>query len=749
MCLDLKGPFLFNLSLIAILILITIFPASLNVDASSQPILEVEESFTYDDLSSGQSGNVVLDDIYSIDYMNQSYTDIMAGWFKQLTSITRPSYAYALRYDDGIKIWEKAVVANGYRISRFYSVENYVFVGMVQKPGKTSSLIVRLNESTGDVECYTIFDPAPSYNSKLYSVTYNDALNMLVAVGTANPSQADVPMGSNSNQGFLVLVDPITCSPQGQVFLSKISTDFYDVVVNNDPTSPQFGYTAVVGQSLEGSSGLRKAYILVIDNSYSLRYSAVYNTSGESYAATVDTFDDTFIIGGIMYNGTSTDGFLLRTDPLPNNSTAWWLKIGLPINAQALDAVNDVHVGKDGFIYFTGYVDRTSNQQNVIIGKITSNMQIDFLYLYGSLEADGRGITATSYNKTHVVGTISTPYPNQLQNALQGYLSPAMYPYQPVQIQNTLRQIDTVYNFTNVYTFNPSILVDVAGSYQLVSGLYIVIGYLNEQPTTTTSITATPTLTTMPTANVTTTYPPSNTTVIGPGPAPPTPYCIDLSTGTNSLGYPDTPGTIEDVLTDYPDWGAAGDYTVRVSDYLGWHYDSQKPARWITVFAREDGTPTSIGAPHPPVTYMISFTLQTPSLVTLNWTADNKGNLFIDGDYIQSANFSQGFSTYSTVLGTGTHTITVWVVDEGVITGLYLDGKACPPGDTNTGTTLTRSSTSTPTTIIQTGPGGSEPAGSTGESCPCQTPITQVALILSGLVIASTIITLFQIRKIR
>ncbi len=44
MCSDLKGHFPFNLSLIAVLILATIFLASLNAEASSQPILEIEDS---------------------------------------------------------------------------------------------------------------------------------------------------------------------------------------------------------------------------------------------------------------------------------------------------------------------------------------------------------------------------------------------------------------------------------------------------------------------------------------------------------------------------------------------------------------------------------------------------------------------------------------------------------------------------------------------------------------------------------
>ena len=710
---------------ILLLLGLIIAPLSTYTAVGSQPYLEVEESYTI------TTSNIELTGLYTDIQGTNAYTDVISGRIHSLLmTANSPKDAYALRYDNGNMTWNTAINAVDYDITTFNSVYNYTFAGSVTGLNTTNSLIVKLNPTTGAPECYTIFSPGQYMNSKITAITYNSLLGKIIIVGTLNHPEPLIPSNSYNNRGFIATIDPINCTLDGSAYVSKQPTTFEDVAVNNNASSPYYGYTAIVGKALD-ASGEWKAYILIVSPSQNIELTATFNTSNPSQAKAVSIYRETFIVGGTIKSASSIDGFILRMDPLPNHSTAWLLNLTTTND----DAVNDITTN-NGLITFTGYINKSSTNQSLITGSLYPNTTIKTLYTYGEVNAAGNSVTMGPQNKIHVVGTISTIYPNTLQPANTGLLQPQQYPPQPITLGNTLSPVDIVQYQAQLTSYDPQAGVDIAGGQGALSGLYMVIGELTPPPTTTT-ITITPTLTTQPTTTTVTSV--INHTTPN--------YCIDLSTGTSSTGQPEPFGSLENILADYPDWSTWGGYPVRVS-YANpvWPYNPQLPARWVSAFAYSNGSPIVSGTPHPEVTYAISFTLQTPSIIELNWTADDIGYLYLDGSLIQSASLNQGFTTLSTVLGPGSHTLAIRVNDTGgAVTGLYVSGSACPLQP------VTSTPPPRPTTTTSTNPQTTLTAGPipTGVDCPCSSTINQSLLIVGGLIIASTLIIALQVRRIK
>ena len=379
------------------------------------------------------------------------------------------------------------------------------------------------------------------------------------------------------------------------------------------------------------------------------------------------------------------------------------------------DIVNDVYVDATGLISFTGKTSQTGLPSSMTVGTLTPSGVLNALYLYGSQDTIGNGVSTGPTTKIHVVGQVALPYPNQLQTTPL----PILQPLQPPSVAAFPNGINTgnqgMYQ-VQLYSHNVTPTIDNPGP-QSITGLYLVIGEAEESP-----------------GNVST------------GPGAPQFACIDISTGTDMFGMSAPLGTLEDPVNDYPDWAIiSSQQQPRAVYYAWWPTNTGGQAQWISPYATPSGTPDSEmnyqQYPYPPREYKLTFTLQTPSTLVMSWTADNTGTLYLDGSQVQTSNFQNGLENFTANLTPGTHTLTVIVENWGQYTGLYVDGKICPlnPTPIDIGP---RNNTSPP-------PGGSNtttPGSSTGvtpnitntttQPCPCENTILQAVAAIGALMAA-------------
>ena len=677
------------------------------------PGLEVEKSF--------HLGEIELNSIQTIPDGQGGYSDIIAGWARGADPLTGETQFYAIKYTNGVPEWYRSVLIinqTEYGKTMFNSVSNYVFAGSTASDKRSSSLIVSLEPSMGALQAYSIFDPGTEYGSRITSIGYSEGGNSYVVVGTANSIDWFVPEISSNDQGMIALLTPTSHNISGPIMTIKGSSGLNDVAVYNDPSSPYYGYIVAVGYLLDQPTP--RPLIVVLNHSMGVSAAYTVETGTSSVATSVSIMGDEIIVGGYAKNGQmELDGFIASLSLTPQANVVWLTMV----STAGEDRVEDVFV-QDTHIAFTGVYNGTSTSSSVLLGELHSNGTLYRAYSYAGVNAEGKSISVSPVEKLHVVGSMSSTYPSTLTVVQRSSFTYSPQPnLTPANID--FQKHDPVYYHEEFNVYNRFPIIDQSQGYLM--GLYLVTGEFIPEPITVT--------TSRPTANVTTTPRPPTTTVTGPGPQH-TGICIDISTGTTSQGTPDTIGTPENPLTDYPDWGVVSPQHIqaRASSFQGWQTLQQSNAVWISAYTYSNGAPivNSPSNPHPDAVYSITFTLQTPSILNMTWTADNAGYLYVDGVLVQNTSLNS-MSNYTTLLQAGTHTLSVKVVDSGIVSGLYVSGSVCAP------TPVPINSTKTPTDHEPTGPQGNSTG--TGGSCPCQSTIAYAVGGMAGISAAAVAAT--------
>jgi len=742
-----KSNDLYLVSLLLLLVLL-IFSGATVVFAATT--LEVEDSIV-------SFENLFLEAIETSYLQSGTYTDVLAGYFWSPVS----SYSFAAKYIDGINSWYKYMVINNtymYNNTMFSDVYDYIFVGSIYGVNRSSGLIAKLDPSQGGIQCYNVFDSARYSNTKLSAVGYNYKLDMMVAVGATNFREelSTVQVYSLETYGLVVFFDKTNCSLIGQ-YRSSDASWFTDVIGINDPSSTIYGYTIMVGYTLVNST-LVMPYVIFVDANQNVQASIVldFHNSTLAYATSVDFINNSIIIGGTYKTfDRQFEGFIAKLDVNIYNITNDWT---LGLTSYGNDSISDVYTGDDSLIAITGYIDEFSNNSTLVTGKLDVNGTLNSLFTYGINNTSGKGVATGPPYKLHVVGTVVSPYPNSIVQAPSGILQNIT----PPTIMSSMSTLNSMNNpiirQANLTMIDANPVIDYIIP-PILGGLYIVIGedqQQNNSTETTTTTTTTTTLTTITSTGTlitpTSTYTPVNVTVTGPGTAPQF-YCIDISTGTNLFGIADSPGTLEDPFNDYPDWIVTGNTLIqpRVTSSINpWPMLLSSQARWISAYTNPYGQPLlgtyEIGGYNrPPTTYRIEFTIQVPSILNMTWTADNVGTLFIDGNQVQTSDFTQGLVNYSMNLLPGTHSIKVVVEDFNLYTGLYVSGAVCPitPEQTTisrpTTTTITNVTTTTTNTIVNSTITSTVTVTVQNEPCECTNNSFFSIAIIGGIAIIGLI----------
>ena len=228
-----------------------------------------------------------------------SYTDVIAGFHSPAGN----SLGFAAKYTDGTNAWYKEIGINGtspYIGLAFNDLHNYTLAGYIYTSNKTSSLVAKLNQTSGMLECWNAFDPGPYYSSKLNAITYNSYVDLMIAVGGGDVyGEPNVQLGGSYVYGTIALIDANNCTIN-QVYTSKNPSMFNDVVVFNDPLSQLYGFTAIVGYVLNVSAEEMYPHILLVNPSGITSASLVFpvGSSTTAYATSVDVVGDSLIVGG-------------------------------------------------------------------------------------------------------------------------------------------------------------------------------------------------------------------------------------------------------------------------------------------------------------------------------------------------------------------------------------------------------------------------------------------------------------------
>ncbi len=708
------------IALLATLIMLGGIFLSFNGQASAQqvPGLEVEESF--------HLGELTLVDIQTTMEPSNGYTDLLAGWAEGADFLTGERQLYAVEYTNGIPQWFRSVLIINpvnYTSTMFSGVDNYVFVGSANSTKKTSSLVMKLEPSNGFMQSYLILDPGDEYGSKLLSIARSNRTGGYVAVGALNNIDWTVPDMDRDNRGMILLLNQAGTNTSAPIIALKIASGLNDVAVFNDPTSPMYGYIVVAGYTVSPTQA-PQPLVVVLDNTMSIVASIKVNTSAASWINTVAIINDQILVGGEVKTGQKgLDGFIALLQ-LSQTPTIQWIQY---LSSYGHDSIHDLEVSGD-HIAFTGTYSKTGNTSALVLGELAANGTIERAYMYTGKNTAGLGVSHGPRERLHAVGTTSGLFPSTLtllpQQAFQQGQPIGLAP-----VEASLSSFNPVFYHEQFNDYARYPIIDSPTG--ALMGLYLVTGEFFARPTNQT--------TGIPTNNSNTTL--NFTNIGGPGPAY-TEACIDISTGTTPQGTPDVLGAVENPITDYPDWGVVSPQQLQAitSSFQSWSIPAQSNSRWITAYAYTNGSPmvTSVNNPFPDTVYSITFSIQTPSFLKMNWTADNGGYLYIDGVLVQSAILGT-LSNYTTLLQPGTHTLSVKVRDSGVVTGLFVDGTVCPPEPINhTGHPYNQ----TPT--------NGEPIGNstgTDEPCGCQGTIALAVGAMAGISALSVGVTYILSRR--
>lgn len=729
------------ISILSIILLLASISANINIgynaEAQTIPVLQVEHS-----ASAGL--NHTYNSIQTIDTQN-GYKDVMAG----ALTFTSPGYNagdrafYAANYENGQLTWVKSVYilnTTTYVNSSFNDVSNYIFTGRVWGQLESSTLIMKLNSTDGAMECYTIVRPGGGHwLTEGNAIGLNPNTTLYTIVGASNPHDNLVEF-STSNYPSLIDVNGTNCNTTGHYTIGSIPGAFTDIKIIDDSNNPYYGYKLISGYEAlynQTTSTIRiNPIIVVLDQSNNVVVGRALDFGVDAYASSITFLNDKIIVGGTEYSNNNTDGFITI---LNSNLTA---DATYRLVGQADEAINSITTRGASTIVYTGTLNSAPQAGQAIVGLINASSPADNkTYAYQTSQSEGYDVSVGGQGLIHVAGQLRGPFPNNIVELTQPVLYTAVNPtitQYPVLFKN----YPVIEENLSMNVFNAWPVQDQSNSIN-IHALYFVLGFetVIEPPTTTTTqINITQTTTQPPTVTVTyntTTTATSIHSIIPPG-------CIDISTGTDIYGYSQAYGSVEDYVSDYPDWAIVqpGNLTPIVAYSSAWN-EMSSPARWITPYSDNQGNPIRVNpgnSHYPPTTYQLTVTLQAPSTMSMDWMSDNNGSLYIDGVLVQQSSPLLTPSTYNTGLPPGTHTIKIVVSDQGVITGLFVHGKICS-------TTLTTATIGRPTTTTSqttTGGGGN---GTTGTPCPCGGVITYAAGGVAALFTVGWIITYALVRR--
>lgn len=700
-------------------------------DAGAQNIpLEVEKS-----IAVGTS-----DYFKAIDTIEDSsgYTDVLAG-----SEIRNGTNAfYAAKYINGQVVWSKTVFLineSTYQHTMFNDVADYLFAGKINGSMKADTLLVRLNQTSGALICQNIIMPGNiNWNSAANAVSHTNSSGIATVVGAVILGEGDNQFSTGAYP-YILDVNSANCSVAGDFIVPSIPGAFTDITIVDNSSSPFYGYKLISGYSITPNHAtgavIISPVIIAVDQANNIVGGKMIDFNTDAYATSVTYAGDKIVLGGAMYtpNG-DTDGFIVILDSnLSVNST-------FKLIGQANESIESLATMANGTIIYTGVLNENGQGGgNAAAGLLTVTGSLNKLLTYTGTQSKGYSITSDTAGRLHIAGMIRGSFPNSLTHnpalALQQSGNPQLAAYHPsVKYYPPIEDTVTV----NVYSYWP---VENFANYARDMGLYLVTGFeetppptTTPRPTGTTTHTTTTHTMTVSTTSITRTLTSTSTGNM--------PGCIDISTGTTGYMIPQPYGTVEDYNQDYPDWRviSPANATLRVASLSAWMEPSPN-AKWITPYSDPQGNPIHNPPPahYPPTTYQMIIALQVPSTLTMEWPADDTGKLYIDGALVQVNNAFPSTQAYTTGLPPGIHNLTIVVEDNGYFTGLYVDGKICP-------TSITTSTASRPTTTTATTPTNGT-TGTGGQPCPCEDTITYAAAGVSGLFAAGWIITYMMIRR--
>lgn len=671
--------------LIQFLPIIAILAASLSplmptVNSSTPNLVPIVET------SIGSPLADALLDVDAVGDPNQTtfFTDVMVGYFGKGDAYIGQSFAASgviveAVWDSGYGLFDAftSVVDAGAKLAAGYTT-----LPITQQPARYGLLTSwEINSTNITNTCNYIFSTIGDYTEEVVieSASFSHYHGFPIFGGYSAHQGSSLTYGLIGNvPGF-----PNGCSV-GYIGRLSLPSKILSVAANNEPTSSYHGYLAAAGVIYEGGIGGVDGLVILLDPQNQIVAEVLIGGQGDDYINSVEFLGNDLVIVG---NTTSYNG-----DPRPFLAV---MDTSLNILWQAVinrgtGSANDVAVDDLGRIFLTGYVTERGVQSNgpdALIAEFHTNGTPIFMATWGNTSTTiGNAIDVDNMYRKHVVGELIDDFPNQLAT-FTGSLN---------QLNLTTAATDVVIRQIKAYQIEISPeyyrIYSVRDHPEQLEGFQLVIEQ-QEQETTTTYTTIT--------ANISVTYPP----------------CIDISTGTRFFMQADAPGTPEMPLNEPPDWGVvspAGLTAYSIYPYASWYNGSDvgTQANWITAYADPESNytlprraPAQQNYSWPDTTYAITFSVQVPSVIRMNYTADNAVAMYLDGNLVDT------YSTQYTFMNTkqlslyvlpGTHTIKARVYDYGLYTGLYVNGYVCPLEPLTTTVTRPTTTTTTETTTLTT-----------------------------------------------
>ncbi|BAA81287.1 hypothetical protein APE_2275 [Aeropyrum pernix K1] len=507
-------------------------------------------------------------------------------------------------------------------------------------------------------------------------IVYSPAHSAYVIVGDLEgvswaPKAGFIAIGNASGIGGIV-----------KVILAYSSFEKVDVV--KDPSNTRYGYIAVAATFFNNTDmSFDDAGVVLLDPNLNLVTSMYIDLPGHEKGLDVAFNGSEVVLAGQSVDSSGgSHGFLSASKyDFANDLWAniWHMIIDTPVD----DAVTGVDL-KAGVIYVSGYTSmQTNGQATAFVGFIDGGPSQTVLLDYTGGSTVFNDVKADGNQFIHAAGkVVGQPFPGTLS---QSSITPIISQQIVANRSDTLKDLEA----RNT---------DVSGSSQLISpvydnpttlsGLYVVLAPKDEGGGTDTSTTTTTTITTITITGTRTT----TTYTTFPGTVTPTfpqqPYCIDISTGSEAPGVLDPLGTFENPVTQAPDWGTSQPLgrpvsSVQLSAWPSFQGVQGFPGQWITAYfdLQDPSKPDYNTTNRPVTTYAISFYLPAPGQLVMEWSADDSGELFIDGTLVQTHSGQNAFQTttsYQTSLLQGNHTIEIRVMDEHAhYTGLFVSGSVC------------------------------------------------------------------------
>ncbi|BAN90893.1 hypothetical protein [Aeropyrum camini] len=527
-----------------------------------------------------------------------------------------------------------------------------------------------------------VFGVESAKNVVVNGIVYSPAHGAYVIVGNLEgflnlPQAGFIAVGDASGVG-------------GTVKFLYAYSGFEKVDVVKDPSSSYYGYIAVAATFFNNTDmSFDDAGVVILDPNLNLISSMYLELPGHERSLDVAFYgNDVVLVGSSVLASGGSLGFASANSYDFTNATwtnLWHMVIDTPLD----DAVTGVDV-KSGNIYISGYASMQSNgQATAFLGIITGGSPSQTaLYDYTGGSTVFNDVKADGNQFIHAAGkVVGQPFPGALAPSS---LSPVLS--QQIALPRSDAVKDSKITNTDI-TGQSQLINTVIDNPTILSGLYVVLAPQDEGGDTGTS-TSTTTTTTLTTITVTKTIITSttDTATTFPGTATPTfpqqPYCIDISTGSKSPGVLDPLGTLENPMLQAPDWGTSQPMgrpvsSVQLSAWPSFQGVQGFPGQWITAYfdIQDPSKPDYNYTSRPVTTYAISFYLPAPGQLVMEWTADDSGELFIDGTLVQTHTGQYAFQTtasYQANLSQGNHVIEIRVTDvHGQYTGLFVSGSVC------------------------------------------------------------------------